>query len=317
MAKAKREQPDRPKNSLNEVRSGKDKPPLRRGPDMRTAGMLALSCASGAAVIPGLRLALSAAFAALFRAWGVNAANVGRAPAWARWIFGGCGGVIALAASLALIGLSALLRRLWLGEGRSPMIGRPDWRAWLALAAGLVMTVMPAAVYLILDSLRLDGGPRLSVMAPLWLIGTLIILAGEEIFTKRVIHDGVASRWGRAWAAAFAALAFFAMNGGWAGGLIGAVNTLLLGALTALVYGGYGLWAAVALRWGWSIGTGLIFGRTSAAILRFYGVSEMALTGGDGGVMFGWGMTILLAGAILYLKGGALKGFLHGIRKDG
>ena len=284
-----------------------------KGP--RAGWMLALSWIACAAISLGLYLGLAALFDALFLAWGVNAGNVGRAPRWAQWLFGGLDGVISLAISLALIALSAALRRLWLRKGWKR--GWPDRAAALALLAGLATTILPVALYLLADSLRLSRVVHLSAMTPVWLIGSFFILLGEETFTRRVIQDGVADRWGSAWAVVLSTLTMFAMNRGWNGNAAGIVNVLLLGVLAAMLHQMHGFWAALGLRFGWSMGTGLVFGRSGTAILRPFGVSENWLTGGDGGLIFGWGETLVLLVALLWLGRRELRSMARRLRKAG
>ena len=59
----------------------------------------------------------------------------------------------------------------------------------------------------------------------------------------------------------------------------------------------------MGLRWGWSFATVFLlgFGGGEASLLRFYGVSETLLTGGDAGPVYGLYLTIILALALVWL----------------
>ena len=265
---------------------------------VRAGWLLAVSLLCGALAAAGLRLALGAGLAALFRGWGVNADTVARAPAWARLLYRWQGSLVSVAVAAALLALSAWLRRLWLGVGDRPRI---DGRGLARYAlAGLALALAALLLGLIPDSVRPEwplGAPRLSWSLPALCAVSLLTALAEEAFTKRVLFDGIRSRAGAAWAAGVACAAFFLKNGGAQGNVVSAVNVLLLGALGCALYARRGLWAAVGLRWGWSAATVFLlgFGGGDAAVYRFYGVSENLLTGGDAGPAYGLWTTALLA----------------------
>ena len=132
----------------------------------------------------------------------------------------------------------------------------------------------------------------------------LISTYAEELFTKRVLLDGIDGRWGRAWANVISTAAFFLIAGGYAGNAMSAVNVALLGWLCCGLYRRKGLWASVGLRFGWTLATVLLmgFGGGEASVWRFYGVSENLFTGGDAGFVYGLYMTFALAAGIACIE---------------
>ena len=269
----------------------------------RTLFMLLISLLCCLAAAVGLTIGLSAGFGTLFRTWGVDSSSVARAPAWALWLYYGSGSLVSLAIGAVWIAICRVLRRKWLGD--TELVGQPRPRAFaLCALGGLAVAALPVIVFLLADRLRLDGthGGRLSVSSWIWLASTLIILLGEECLTKRLVYDGVRAGWGRAWAAAIATVVFFAVNTGWAGNIASGANVLMMALITVQLYDRGGLWASVGARWGWSVGTSMLFGGGSLALLRTYGVSETWLTGGDAGAAFGWGATLLLAACLAFMN---------------
>ena len=261
--------------------------------------LLAVSLLCCALAVPVLRVALAAGARALFDAWGIGSATVLRAPLWARLLWRWQGSVITVLAAVALIGLSLWLRGLWLGKAAPPRLsGR---RLFAHALIGLGLAALWLALGLIPDSLRPEwplGEPRFTLsLIPLCLF-SLIAALSEELFSKWVLLDGVASRWGRAPAVLVACAWFFLAGGGLGGTVLSALNVLLLGALCCAVYLRRGLWAATGLRWGWGFATAFVFGfgGGEASMLRFYGVSETLLTGGDAGPMYGlWSALLFFA----------------------
>lgn len=270
-------------------------PASRRALWQRPAVRLALAVAAVAVVRFGLRLGLGAGLATLFRAWNVRADNAQLAPAWARLLYVWQGSAVTLLVNLAVIGLC-----VW---GFHVRVERP--RGGLPLvcfAAGACAALLSAALFLLTDSLRLlwpIGEPRLS--AGLWALGILSLIGAlaESVFTKGLVYER-ARRWGILPAMALSTLAFFLSSGGYAGSVISGINVALMGLLGCLVYERHGLWADVMLRWGWSFAAVFLLGQGGGdrAVYRLYGVSETLLTGGDGGLVYGLWLTLLLAAAI-------------------
>ncbi len=277
----------------------------------QTGWLLAVSLVCCTIVTVGVRLALGAAFTGLFRAWGVDAATVTRAPTWAQLVYRWHGSAVTLASAIALIGLSMWLRGLWTGSGALPLSrseeeNRRSTTGQCALFAliGLAAAALVLAVSILPDSIRAErAAPRLTWTLPVMLVVAFISTLAEELFTKRVLYDGIASRWGTLWATLVSAAGFFLMAGGYAGNVLSAVNVALLGSLCCLVYARNGLWASVGLRFGWTAATVFLmgFGGGEASVWRFYGVSEGLLTGGDAGPVYGLYMTILLIVGIVRL----------------
>ena len=272
------------------------------GGGVRAGWLLAVSLLACALIGGGVRWGLGRGFAALLDAWGVNAATAHRAPAWARWFWRWQGSVATALVSALLLAASAGLRRLWRGTP-SGFKFQPRQCLFAALT-GLALAAAVLLLGLLPDSLRREAGaPRFSMsLIALGAVSLLAVLA-EEAFTKGVLYDGLAPRWGVLWATVVSCAVFFAMNGGYAGNAPCAVNVLLLGLLGCRVYTRYGLWADVGLRWGWSFATVFLlgFGGGEASLLRFYGVSETLLTGGDAGPVYGLYLTIILALALVWL----------------
>ena len=187
----------------------------------QTGWLLAVSLVCCTIVTVGVRLALGAAFTGLFRAWGVDAATVTRAPTWAQLVYRWHGSAVTLASAIALIGLSMWLRGLWTGSGALPLSrseeeNRRSTTGQCALFAliGLAAAALVLAVSILPDSIRAErAAPRLTWTLPVMLVVAFISTLAEELFTKRVLYDGIASRWGTLWATLVSAAGFFLMAG--------------------------------------------------------------------------------------------------------
>ena len=233
-----------------------------------------------------VRLGLGAGLRALLSAWNVNAETVSRAPGWARALYVWQGSLVTLAVCTVSVALALFAFRAQLPVPKL----RPTAVGWLV---GTGAALGSAALFLLTDSLRSEWVlPRLSPgLALLWLLSLLTALS-EELFTKGVLLESVK----RSWGTALAALAFFLTHGGTSGTVISGVNVALMGLAFALIYLRFGLWADVALRWGWSFATVFLLGQGggSWSVWRLYGVSETLLTGGDAGFVYGLWLTLLL-----------------------
>ena len=275
------------------------------GGSLRGGWLLAVSLAAwlGASLLA--RRGLSAGFAALFGAWGIDASSAARAPGWARLLYAWHGSLITLLVSGLLLALAAALRRLWrLPAGKAPFEIGAAAKAWL-LGTGLAVLI--AALCLLPDSMRPEwplSRPRIGIgTAMLWLISLAGAMA-EEAFTKRVLFDGLREKWGTGWAVLCACAVFFLMNGGLSGSALSAVNVALLGLAGCAIYARFGFLSAAAFRWGWSAANVFLlgFGGGDYAVYRLYAVSENALTGGDAGFIYGAWATLLLAALLALLK---------------
>ncbi len=278
----------------------------------RTGWLLTASLLSYALLALAVRFGLVRAFAALFRAWGVDLTTAGIAPWWARWLFIWHGSLVSVVYYLLTLALCRWLWKLWgMDEGGR----RPDMRGLIRSAltgAGLALAVL--ALCLAPDSVRLQwplSAPRLSWrLIPLCAVSLLGALA-EECFTKRVLMDGVTARWGLPWGCAVACVVFFLINVSYTGSWTAAVNVLLLGLACCLLYREKGIWTAAGFRWGWSVVNVFLsgFGGGDVAVYRLYGVSEDLLTGGDAGPANGLWTALMLAivvGALL-IRGKRVK----------
>lgn len=264
---------------------------------LRIGWLLAASLLAYALVALATRYGLIRAFAALFQAWGVDASNVYRAPAWARAVFLWHGSLTTLAfAALALL-LAGWLRKLWRLEGT--LFKPPSRRLLWATLAGVLAALAVAALSLLPDSMRLEWpltAPRLTWTLPVMAVVSLISAVAEETFTKRVLYEGLRGRWNGLWTGVVVCAVLWLTNGGLTAGIIGTVNALLLGCLGCVLYAQHGIWTAVGFRWGWSLANVFFlgFGGGDASFYRLYGVSEALLTGGDAGPMHGLWTTLLL-----------------------
>lgn len=275
---------------------------------LRTGWLLAVSLLCCAAVALGVRLALAAGCAALFRAWNVNAENAWRAPGWARVFYAWQGSAVSAAVSVLLLAVCLPLRRLWKnGAHKGAFDGKRLWDRdgagikgliWPG-CAGLLTAIVVGLLCLLPDSSRLSwpiARPNLTPELPALAVVSLLGVLAEECFTKGVLYDGLSPRWGRVWATACACAAFFALDGGLGGNAVSAVNVALLGLVGCALYERFGLWAAAGFRWFWGIGCAFLlgFGGSDASVYRLYRVSETLLTGGDSGPMYGLWATVLL-----------------------
>ena len=258
------------------------KPPRKAPPGLR----LTLAARLYLVLTAALRLGLGAALRALFEVWNVNPNTVARAPGWAGALYLWQGSLVTLMVSLAAIALTVRLFRVSIpGPESKPTL------LWYLM--GTALALGSAGLFLLTDSLRLEWPlPRLSPgLLPLWLLSLVSILA-EELFTKGVLLENVRRPWGLV----LSALAFFLANGGASGTVISGVNVALLGLACGLIYLRRGLWADVAFRWGWSFATVFLLGQGGGdhSVFKLYGVSEVLLTGGDPGFVYGLWMTALL-----------------------
>lgn len=270
-------------------------PENRRRLSARPAFRVALSALVCAAITLACRLGLGAAFRALLVAWNVNAETAARAPAWARTVYLWQGSLVSALSAVAVIAVMALLFRI--------VLPKPGWgtsaRWWLI---GTAMAALSAALFLLTDSLRLSwplASPRLTPgLLLLWLL-TLLTALSEELFTKGALYAFAGPKWGTLWAT----VAFFIINGGLSGNVISGVNVALMGIACCRIYARRGLWAAVAFRWGWSFAAVFLLGQGGGAraVWRLYGVSEVWLTGGDGGFAYGLWLTLMLVALIAAL----------------
>jgi len=281
---------------------------------LRTLWLLVASLLCYALVSLALRQGFTAAFAAVFKAWGIDAENAGRAPAWARVVYTWHGSAVTAVVSAALVALSAWLKRLWSGiRTSSPASGHGFACASLE---GLSVALIIAVLCLLPDSMRLVwplNAPRLTWSLPVLCAVSLMATLAEEMFLKCVLFDGLKRRWGAAWATALHCLLFFVSYGGYAGNILSGINVMLLGGLGCAIYTVKGFWASVGFRWSWSVATVFLlgFGGAEASVYRLYGVSEAIMTGGDAGPIYGLWASIAFAALIMWLERDKLSSLRH------
>ena len=271
---------------------------------IRTGWLLAASLFSYALVALATRYGLIRAFAALFDVWRIDPSNVHRAPAWARAVYVWHGSLATLACAALTLLLAGRLRKLWGLEGA--LTGAPSAGLWRGSSTGVLAAIVVVVLCLLPDSMRLEWpltAPRFTGALPVLLTVSLLSALGEAAFLKRVLFDGLRGRWNGIWATAVVCMAFWLTGGGPAGGVVAAVNVLLLGLVCCLLYIRYGFWTSVGFRWGWGLANVFLlgFGGGDAAVYRLYGVSEALLTGGDAGPMHGLWTTMALIGVVLGL----------------
>jgi len=271
---------------------------------VRTGWLFAVSLFGYALTALATRFGLMRAFAALFEAWGIDMASVQRAPVWAQALYRWRGSLATVAFATLSLALAGWLRGIWRLEG--PLIPMPSARLWSASMSGVCMAVVIAVLCLLPDSMRLEWpltAPRFTGPLPVLLAVSLLSILGEEAFLKRVVFDGLRGDRNGIRATAVVCTVFWLTGGGLGGGVVAAVNVLLLGLACCLFYARYGFWTSVGFRWGWGLANVFLlgFGGGNAAIYRLYGVSEALLTGGDAGLMHGLWTTMALAGVIVGL----------------
>lgn len=280
---------------------------------VRTFWLLSATLIAFSAASLGLRLSANALFDKIFDIWGVNIQTVMRAPEWARTIYVWHGSMVTVIVSLLMIAVALLLRRMWLKNRLST--GKISWGAILLLA-GVCFAIFSIALFLLFDSTRLErplNQPEFAISQPILLIIMLISAVSEEIFNKTVVLDGIKSRWGYFAAVVISVAIFFCDSAGYGGNICCAINVILLGCLCACLYMRLGVWASAGLRCGFSFGTSILMGFGSGqteSVYQVYHVSDGWLTGGTGGMIYGFYMTLCLSFALIFLNQNAIRAAL-------
>ena len=270
---------------------------------VRAGWLLALSLLAYIGLSAAVRAGLLAVFGALFSAWGIDGQSVSRAPRWAQTLYAWHGSLVTAMGAVAALILCRFLKRLWSVTAQNRRF--PVLTFGRAALAGLAMALLIAALCLLPDSMRPEwplSRPRGDAALPALCLLSLLSAVPEEVFTRRVIQDGLRSRWGEGWAALCSAVSLL-LIGAWPGSVPATVNTLLLGLACALLHARFGLWSAVGFRWAWSVANVFLlgFGGGSHAVYRLYGVSERALTGGEAGFIGGLWATLAFSALIAVL----------------
>lgn len=272
--------------------------------NMRIVWMIACALFVYRGVSFAVRLGLGRTFAALFSAWRVNAGNIHRAPVWAQWIFSWHTSFITVAVCLILMPVSLFLRR-WLA-GRKDKIKAPVHPSLLPAVAGGGIALCLSVIFLLLDSMRLEwplNRPAFSATVIFMLPVTLLTALSEELFTKCVVFDSIRIRKSPVAAVSVSALIFFFLNGGYAGNVFSGINVLLMGIVCCILYVDRGLWASVMFRGVWSYISVFVLGvSASGPVYAMYRVSDAWFTGGDGGMICGFGMTVVLVGFMVWMR---------------
>ncbi|NLD59200.1 MAG: hypothetical protein GX647_06065 [Clostridiales bacterium] len=214
------------------------------------------------------------------------------------------GRIISLIGSLGAVALSHALI-FWYAKKR------PARLSWKPLGVGTLLGALSVAVgavlFLAMDSMR----PMEKAPSPSWDLLWMLPVYGlaslaEERFA-RTLALGTASR--PVWGYAASSAMFLAVTGGWALGYVGALNMLLTGLVCARWSARGRAGASVGFRFAWSYASGVLLafpgGSTGARpLISLYSVSENWLTGGEGGLIRGAWMTLvlLLVGAWLFRR---------------
>ena len=247
---------------------------------------------------------LSLGFGALFAAWNVNAATVARAPGWAQGLFANYGRLISMISSAGAIALSWALARLLAGRRFERLRARD-----FALGAlwGLLAVLAGAGLFLAVDSMRPYARELSFHTDLLWMLAVYYLAAlAEERFARGLTMRVATLHAHPAWGYAASALMFLAVTGAYALRPLGIVNMLLTALICARLSAMGKAGAAVGLRFAWSWASSAFIAFPGAATgaqaaLRLYAVSENWLTGGDGGLICGAWMTLVLLALAAWL----------------
>ncbi len=287
---------------------------------VRTGWALALGLALYLAWNYGSSLGLASCFSALFGQWGITAQNLSLAPAWARLVVNLSGSLVSLAVNLGTVALSALLLRGLLKERL--FHGFQGKGFGQGAAAGAVMTLLAAGLFLVLDSMRVEAplsSARLSwemaLLLPVHLAASCAEEAFHRTFVLRTVRRALPEKsWAGVAAAAVSALILLLTSGSLRTGILGLVNLWLMGFLCALLsLKGCGD-VSLGLRFAWSYCVVAVVNFpggniATAPLLKLYHVSEAWLTGGGAGLIAGlWTTAALCIGIALTIwRGGALS----------
>lgn len=229
-------------------------------------------------------------FALFFDAWGVNTLNLHLAPLWVRAAVNGYPYAVSI-----LVNAPAALAFMRLARGMTNAAPRPLSAAFLAAGAGAA--IVPAAAFILIDSIRLTPASPSFHWAVLASAPMYFIAAWSEQALSRGYVSGIVSKaLGVPAAYVVSAAVFIVMNGAWSMGGIGFANMLILGVLLMAVTERFGAWCAVMLRAGfvWAANSVASFSENGFSVFSLYPVSENIITGGESGLMCGIFMTALL-----------------------
>lgn len=272
------------------------------------AAMLGLSAAYAGAWF-GATLGLSALAAQLVSVWGVTAANLSRAPAWLQFLYPALHPVIGIFVSAPLIALTAVGIRL-LNKEKHAAAPKQLPRALIGLCGGALCALVPVLALAAADSIRFARpftAPVLDGAAPIVALHALCSALSWVIFFRNLLSRYARPRIGL-WptVVAIAALEIgVALVMGARGWML--INYALIGALLCLMTeNGFGLWACVLFRFGFSLVDVFAFGASgnrlaARSVYGAYVVSEEWLSDGVAGLLNGGFVTVLFAGLILAL----------------
>ena len=280
---------------------------------LRAPWLLLAGCAAHLLWAWAVSYGLGAAFSALFDVWGVNAANLHLAPAWARFIMNHYGSAISLVSSAGVIAVSALMLRFLPGRKFCLRFSGRDFGFGSAAGAGVV--AVSAGLFLLTDSMRIDAQNTFGADAIVFLPVCLAAVCAEEAFCRAFVLNAVArgEREKRAvslTACVVSALIMMLVTGAFSLGAAGAVNMFLTGFVCACLHVAGHVWASVGFRFAWSCFSAAVFcfpggNAVSAPVMSLYHVSDAWLTGGNSGFICGVWMTfVILAGAGILLFAG-------------
>lgn len=266
---------------------------------MRAIWCIVISLIAYYALTTALTLGLTYLISRLFEAWGVTSNNIGYTPDWIRYLAAWYPFAVSCAvnAIVALIAHRAVKSQNDVHNG----VGIPI----ATCAAGILAAAVPAGLFILVDSIRLlPGMPNLAIAQALYIPVFLSAACAEQFFARGYVFTSARKGRGRFAAYAASAVALCMMTTVWNGGVIAAINTLLMSVILCGITERYGAWVAILARAGWSWSLNSLIGVTEGAMFRTYPVSEKLLTGGSGGIASGLFLTLMLmvGTALLFRK---------------
>ena len=278
---------------------------------LRAPWLLLIGCAAYLLWNRGISWGLGSAFSALFDLWGVNAANLHLAPAWARVVVNHYGSAVSLVSSAGVIAIAVLLCRFGLRE--KPGIRFSGRDLGIGSAVGAVVVAASVGLFLLVDSMRVDPQNVFGADAVTFLPVCIAAACAEELFCrafviKAIVRGRCEKRAACLTACIVSALILTIISGALSLGVVGAINLLLIGFVCAALHLAGHAWASVGFRFAWSLFSTAVFcfpggNAVSAPVMSLYHVSDAWLTGGNGGLICGMWMTFVIlaaAGILLF-----------------
>lgn len=237
----------------------------------------------------------------LFESWGVTSANLYLTPAWVQYLVSYQAQLFHVAAALPAALAGWLLARPLRRRRPGVSAGYTAAAAVMGFFGSITAAMLLSMVFRRADSMRATSAQAVFSVDVLIMLAVYLIAAlAEGQLALGYIRETVLERGGRTLSYIAAAVMFCAMTG-FASGVLGVVNTLLLALTLCRIAEKAGVWAAVGVRagWLWAVNSLAGFPGGGVSVQTLYPVSENLLTGGDAGIMSGLAVT-LVCGAILW-----------------